>query len=197
MMLFEEFGSTTAPLPPIRGHPRIIGMIMMNTIREVYAWNSDVYLNELQWHLAIFHDIVISISALQETLERASLTCKVLWKIAIERDEVQRAEFFHSICHGFSGTGDEFVVVDESSKNEHMLTWRYGCAPIGQDATLMAPFVRSNCYSLIAAMSKTGYLAFRVVPGSLDLYEFFDFIVEEVVRTFSYSMAPLIFVVLI
>jgi len=61
---------------------------MMNTIREVYAHNSDVYLDELQWHLAIFHDIVISISALKETLERASLTCKVLRKITIERDEV-------------------------------------------------------------------------------------------------------------
>ena len=110
--LFEEFSSATAPPPPIQGRPRIIGMIVMNTIREIYAWNSTVYLNELQWHLAIFHDIAISISALQETLERAGLTQKVLWRIAIERDEVQRAEFLHNICHGFSGSGDEFVVVD-------------------------------------------------------------------------------------
>ena len=188
---FEEFGSTTTPPPPIRGRPRIIGMIAMNTIREVYARNSDVYLDELQWHLAIFHDIAISISALQETLERAGLTRKVLRKIAIERDEVRRAEFLHNIRHGFSGTGDEFVVVDESSKNEHTLTRRYGRAPIGQDATLTAPFVRGDRYSLVAAMSKTGYLAFRVVPGSLDSYEFFDFIVEEVVRTVLYSMTPL------
>jgi len=86
--LFEEFGSTTAPPPPIRGRLRIIGMVAMNTIREICARNSTVYLNELQWHLAIFHDIAISTLALQETLERAGLTRKVLHKIAIERDKV-------------------------------------------------------------------------------------------------------------
>ena len=122
--LFEEFSSTAAPPPPIRGRPRIIGLVAMNTIRELYARNSTVYLDKLQWHLAIFHDIAISTSALQETLERAGLTRKVLHKIAIERDEVRRAEFLHNIQHGFSGTGDEFVVVDESSKNEHTLTRR-------------------------------------------------------------------------
>ena len=195
--LFEEFGSATAPPPLIRGRPRIIGMVAMNTIREIYARNSTVYLDELQWHLAIFHDIAISTSALQETLERAGLTRKVLRKIATERDEVRRAEFLHNIQHGFSGTGDEFVVVDESSKNEHTLTRRYGRAPIGQDAILTAPFVRGDRYSLVAAMSKTGYLASRVVPGSLDSYEFFDFIVEEVVSAFRRRMAGLIFVILV
>ena len=195
--LFEEFGSATAPPPPIRGRPRIIGMIAMNTIREIYARNSTVYLDELQWHLAIFHDIAISISALQETLERAGLTRKVLRKIAIERDEVRRAEFLHNIRHGFSGSGDEFVVVDESSKNEHTLTRRYGRAPIGQDAILTAPFVRGDRYSLVAAMSKTGYLAYRVVPGSLDSYEFFDFIVEEVVSAFWYLIAGLTIAILV
>jgi transposase len=195
--LFEEFGSATAPPPLIRGRPRIIGMVAMNTIREIYARNSTVYLDELQWHLAIFHDIAISTSALQETLERAGLTRKVLRKIATERDEVRRAEFLHNIQHGFSGTGDEFVVVDESSKNEHTLTRRYGRAPIGQDAILTAPFVRGDRYSLVAAMSKTGYLASRVVPGSLDSYEFFDFIVEEVVSAFRRRMASLIFVILV
>jgi hypothetical protein len=117
-------------------------MVAMNTIREMYAQNSDIYLDELQMASCIFHDITISIYikilALQETLERAGLKQKVLHKIAIERDDVRRAEFLHNIQHGFSGTGDEFVV-------------------------------------------KTGYLASRVVTGSLYSHEFFDFIVEEVV----------------
>ena len=76
------------------------------------------------------------------------------------------------------------MVVDKSSKNEHTLTRCYGHAPIGQDTTLMIPFVHGDHYSPIAAMSKTSYLTHCVVPGSLDSYESFDFIVEEVVRTF-------------
>ena len=145
----------------------------------------------------IFHDIAISTSALQETLERAGLTWKVLHKIAIERDEVQRAEFLHNIQHGFSGTGDEFVVVNESSKNEHTLTCHYGCAPIGKDTILTAPFVCGDRYSLVAAMSKNGYPASRIVPGSLDSYESFDFIVEEVVSAFFHSTVSLILVILV
>ncbi|KDR71135.1 hypothetical protein GALMADRAFT_1346228 [Galerina marginata CBS 339.88] len=97
--IFDEFGSVTPPPSPMRGRPRIIGMAAMTTIKEIYARNSDAYLDELQWHLAIHHDIVISISALQETLVRAGLTRKVLHKIASERDEARRAEFMHSfIC---------------------------------------------------------------------------------------------------
>ena len=55
-----------------------------------------------------------------------------------------------------------------------MLTHCYGHASIGQDAILTAPFVHGDRYSLIAAMSNTGYLMSLVVPGSLDSYEFFD-----------------------
>ena len=164
-VLFEEFGLTTAPPPPIWERLRIIGLVAMNTIRKLYAWNSTVYLDELQWHLAIFHDIAISTLALQETLERAGLTWKVLHKIAILRDEIQRAKFLHNIQHGFSGSGDKFVVVDESSKNEHTLTCCYGRAPIGQDTIHTAPFVCGDHYSLVAAMSKTGYLVFHIAPG--------------------------------
>jgi len=35
--LFNEFGSTTAPPPPIQGRPRIIVLVAMNTIKEIYA----------------------------------------------------------------------------------------------------------------------------------------------------------------
>ena len=69
------------------GRPRLIGMAAMNAVKDIYARNSDAYLDELQWHLAIHHDIAISISALQETLIRAGLTWKVLHKIASECDK--------------------------------------------------------------------------------------------------------------
>lgn len=188
--IFDDFGSVTPPPSPMRGRPRLIGMVAMNAIKDIYARNSDAYLDELQWHLAIHHDLVISVSALQETLVRAGLTRKVLHKIASERDEARQAEFMHSIQHNFSGTGDEFVIVDESSKNEHSYACRYGRAPIGQDAILTTPFIQGERYSLVTAMSKAGYLAAHVVPGSLDAYEFFDFIVEDVACPHSLDLMP-------
>jgi len=139
--IFDNFGSVTPPPSLMCRRPRLIGMAALNAIKDIYAQNSDAYLDELQWHLAIHHNIAISISALQETLIRAGLTWKVLHKIASKRDKVHRAEFMHCIQHNFSGTGNEFVIVDESSKNKHSYVCHYGHAPIGQDAILMTPFI--------------------------------------------------------
>jgi len=139
--IFNDFGSVTPPPSPMQGRPRIIGMAAMTVIKEIYTRNSNAYLDELQWHIAIHHDIAISISALQETLVRAGLTRKVLHKIASECDEARRAKFMHCIWHNFSGTGNEFVVLDESSKNEHSYACCYGHVPIRQDAILTTPFV--------------------------------------------------------
>ena len=180
--ILDEFGSVVQPHSPLQGRPRLIGLAAMTAIREIYTRHPDTYLDELQWHLAIHHDLAISKSALQDNLQQAGLTRKILHKIAVERDEEARAEFLNTIRHGFSGTGNEFVVVDESSKNEHSLARRYGRSPAGMDAFYTAPFIRGQRYSLAAAMSKKGYLAAHIIPGSLDSFAFFDFIVEDVVR---------------
>jgi uncharacterized membrane protein len=83
----------------------------------------------------------------------------------------------------FSGTAMEFVAVDESSKDEHSLARGFGCSPIGQQAQLPDPFIRGERYSLVAAMSTQGYIATRIVPGSINAFEFFEFVVEDVVST--------------
>jgi len=178
MWIFKEFGTATQPPSPLRGCPCIITLAVLTTVKELYERHSDTYLDELQWFLAIHHDIVILISALQENLDKAGLTRKMLHKIAHERDEERRAEFLHCIQNDFSGTGGEFVAIDESSKNEHDVARRYG-----RPADLIDPFIHGEHYSLVAALSKTGYLATRVVPGSLNSFSF-DFIVEDVVSYF-------------
>ena len=55
----------------------------------------------------------------------------------------------------------------------------------GQDAHIVAPFICGQRYSMIAAMSKEGYLAAHIMPGSVDSFGFFDFIVEDVVSSCS------------
>ena len=116
-------------------------MAAMTAIKEIYTQNSNTYLDELQWHLAIPHNISISISALQESLVMAGLTQKVLLKVASECDDAHQAKFMHCIWKNFSGTGDEFVVVGESCKSEHSYVCYYGHMPVRQDAILTAPFI--------------------------------------------------------
>ncbi|KAE9389684.1 hypothetical protein BT96DRAFT_959974 [Gymnopus androsaceus JB14] len=84
--ILEEFGDVNQPPSGLHGQPRLIGMLAMQACCEVYARNPENYLDELQWFLAVEHDIAISIPSLQSNLEKAGLTCKLLHKIAIERD---------------------------------------------------------------------------------------------------------------
>jgi len=182
-----KFDCATRPRSLLQGRPRIIGLAAMNAIKEIYSEHPDTYLDELQWFLAIQYDIRISIAALQVNLMKAGLTRKVLHKIACERDEARRAVFRQVIQHQFSGTGREFVVVDESSKNEHTLARHYGRSFVGQPATISGPFICGQRYSLAAAMTTDGYLAAHVRPGSFDSFAFFDFIVEDVVRYLKYT----------
>ena len=182
LKLFEDAGTANKPMSPLRGCPRIIGLAAFTACKELFAHSPDTYLDELQWFLAIEHDIAISTQALQDNLKKAGLTRKLLHKIAHEQDEQHCQDYWTALQTQFSGTGDEFVTVDESSKNEHTLQCHYGRSLRSTTAVIEGPFVRGQRYSLVAAMSKQGYIASRVVEGSFDSFEFFDFIVEDVVR---------------
>ena len=95
--ILDTFGSVERPGGPLCGRPRLIGLLALTVIRDIYTRHPNLYLDELQWFLAIHHDLAISIQALQENLEKAGLTRKVLHRIAIERDEAQRQEFIESL----------------------------------------------------------------------------------------------------
>jgi hypothetical protein len=111
---------------------------------------------------------------------------KLLHKIASEHNEEQRVAFLHSIQNDFSGMGNKFVIVNESSKNEHDVACWYGHAPRGHTADFSDPFVHGQWYSLVTAMSKCGYIATHIIPGLLDSFAFFDFIVEDVVSVMAF-----------
>ena len=51
----------------------------------------------------------------------------------------------------------------------------------GEQAILRDVFVWGDRYSLVAAIMVGGYIASTVVPGSLDSFNFYNFIAEDVV----------------
>lgn len=158
----------------------------MTAIRQLYERHPDTYLDELQWYLMIHHDTAISISTLQQNLDKSGLTRKMLHKITIEQDEQLWAKFWvtiHDLEH-FLGTGMEFVTVDESSKDEWTFAHWYGHAPIGHTADILDVFVWGQHYSLIVALSMEGYLAMHITEGSFDTQSFFSFIVDDLVSLF-------------
>jgi hypothetical protein len=51
----------------------------------------------------------------------------------------------------------------------------------GEQAILRDVFVRGDRYSFVAAITVGGYIASAVIPGSLDSFDFYNFIAEDVV----------------
>lgn len=139
--IFEETQSVNRPPSAPMGRPRAIIRAVMTAIVEVYNNEADAYLNELVWWLAVHHDLPISQSALQKNLVSVGLTRKLLHKIAQERDEEVRAEFRAVIHEHSNGRGEEFIFIDEVSKNDHDTTRRYGRAFSGERADFVDNFV--------------------------------------------------------
>jgi hypothetical protein len=74
----------------------------------------------------------------------------------------------------------QFVFVDYTSNEKRVFYRHYGPEAPGN-------LGNGTRYNMIAALSLDGYEAFRVVPNSVDGYELFDFVVEELVRKFISS----------
>ncbi|KAL5534821.1 hypothetical protein ACEPAG_1285 [Sanghuangporus baumii] len=138
----------------------------------------ELYLDEIQEWLIIAHDIGISRSALDEHLRDAGISHKLLHKAAAERDEVARAQFRQYAQDNW--VANQLVFVDETSKDDRTIYRHYGRSILGKAAEFSAPFVRGQCYSMIAALTVDGYMNTRVVEGSVDGDEFQDFIANDV-----------------
>lgn len=124
--IVEEHGNVNRPPSPLVGRTRKITRAVLGAIEQLYSEDTDLFLDEVCMWLAVEHEIEISTSRLSRNLNDAGLTRKVLQKLALERDEARREEFKQMLRTDFVGDGSEFVVVDETSKNDRTYARRFG-----------------------------------------------------------------------
>jgi hypothetical protein len=91
--IFNTFGMVNKPPSLLKGQTIIITRAILTAVHQLYETTSDLYLDELIWWLALYHDIVISHSGLQQNLQQAGLTQKLLRKLALERDAALRLKW--------------------------------------------------------------------------------------------------------
>lgn len=166
-----------------RGRRRLLTQDVIEDIRELLLETPDLYLDEIAEWLLLYHAIPISTAALHNNLRDLGLTRKLMQRTAAERDHELRATWMHDVLATY--TADQFVVLDESSKDGRTLFRRYGRAIAGSRASAAAPLERGTRYSILPALTVDGYIAARAVEGSIDGLEFFDFVVEDVVSSSS------------
>lgn len=145
---------------------------------------SSIYLEEIMDWLAIEHDVMMSRSALDENIRDAGYTHKLLRRRPVERNEVDR-EAFRDMQRDHL-TAAMCVCVDESSKDDRTIYRHYGRAASGDRAAIDVNFVRGQRWSILPAMSIDGYMAVRIIAGSVDGLEFLEFIINDVVRAAAF-----------
>ena len=188
--IYKEHGNVIRPPSPLIGCTQIISRAVLRTIHALHELKPDLYLDELCMFLAVEHNLIVSKSTLSCNLAQAGFTYKILYKIAVKHNEWLRDECKESLRDRtkFQGDGSEFVCVGETSKNKRAYAQLHGWSFSGQPATLSDVFVWGDRYLLVAAITIEGYIVTRVVPSSLDSFEFYNFIAEDVV-----SFTPLLY----
>ena len=178
----DLYGSVIPPRAPLQGCPSALNAEQRNDLFNVLDQAPEMFLDEIQDWMALHRDTAISITSLHQVIQDAGLSLKMLHKAASERDEVAQEEFRTYVREHL--VAEQVITVDESSKDDRTIFRHFGRALRGHRASIDADFVRGDRYSIVAAMSVDGYVGTRVVPGSVDGDDFFEFIVEDVVSKF-------------
>jgi transposase len=120
---FETSGRVDPP-SELRGRPHLLSSDVIQSLVELLPDAPFVYLDEIQEWLALYHDSVISKTALHDNLQDLGFTRKVMHRITAERDEEARQQWLQHVISTY--TADQMVVLDESSKDGWTLIWKYG-----------------------------------------------------------------------
>lgn len=174
---FEQYGDAN-PLIFWPGRPRILPPEIIGEITDRIAQYPDEYLDEMQEWLALYHDVEISKSALSANLLEMDQSWKRMRRIARNRNDQERAEWFHQFLCEFHPL--HLVFLDETSKDGRTLVRKYGRGPRGETPETIEPLERGRRYSILPAMDINGYFALRVKEGSFNGEDFLTFVVQEV-----------------
>jgi len=175
---YNAFGSVK-PTTVITGRPRALNPTAIEGLYDLLAESPELYLNEIAEYLTLYHDLPISITALHGNLTELGLTWKIMQRAALERDDALRAAWLEDTLLRY--TADEMVFLDESSKDGHTIFRKYGRSPRGERSVIQGVQDRGTRYSILPAITLDGYIAVRVVEGSVDGAEFFDFVLNDLV----------------
>lgn len=181
-----EHGDVKPPKNPLQGRPRTFTNLQLYEILAMVDGSPDAFLDEIQEYIAIQHDLCLSKSQLHQLIRDCGITYKLLRRAAVERDPIVRQHFMD-----FAGNNlyaDMIVALDESSKDDQTIYRHYGRSSSGSRAQIPVNFVRGDRWSIVAALTVSdGYIACRVVPGSVDTVEFNNFVLNDVVSCVSVS----------
>ena len=175
----ELFGEVIPPYKQ-RGRPHILPARARGDVCNLINTSPELCLDEIHDWITVAYDLELSYMTVHRLVRDIGMTHKALQIAAAERDEEARTAWKVAIRENL--IAQQCITIDESSKDDRTIYRHYGRAIRGQRAVSSQPFVRGDRWSILAAMNVDGYIGVRIVPDSVDSDEFFEFIIEDVVR---------------
>jgi len=142
-------------------------------LKKTIVRTPDIYIDEIQSKLWEKRRLRVSISTIWQAIGRCGFTRKKLSAAAMERNEMKRSHFLFDI-----GEFDpkQLVFVDKSACNKRTTHRGYGWAIKGERCKKLQCFVRGKRYSILPALSLSGFLHVKVREGSFTTSSFEEFI---------------------
>jgi transposase len=175
LKLWHETGDVVSARSRLRGRHRLLNYDDVSYLLLLVENNPDYFLDELLHLLETNRFISVHYTSIHRALERAGVSRKKLRKIAIERNELRRANFVHSMSQY---TPHQLGFLDETSKDERTLVRGFGRAKRGRRAAKKGVFVRTSTEALLTL---DGIVACKVVEGSITKELFLEWVEYNVV----------------
>lgn len=186
LKLWRETGDVVSLQMGQPGRKRLLIREDLDYLLTLIRDNPDYFLDELLKLMETNRFISIHYTTIHRELERLNVSRKKLRKIALERDELRRADF---VARMAQYDPDELGFLDEMSRDARSISRRYGRSRKDQRAMKKQPFVRGRRTSTTSFLTLEGITASTVVEGSMTKELFHTFLEEIVVsfRDFYYS----------
>ena len=176
--LWQDTGDVVRHSTTLRGCKRLLDREDVDYLLSLVCDNPGYFLDELLHLLETNQFISVHYITIHRELECAGISHKKLKCIGLEKDEERRAAFVERMAQYRL---ERLGFLDETSKDERTLSWRYGRSKKGRRATQKQVFVRGIWVSTEALLSLDGMVAGTVVQGLMTKMMFYDYLALNVV----------------
>lgn len=157
----------------VQGRPRAIHLAAQNAIREFLEDFPQARRDEACDLLRDEFDIDVHPTTIGRLLNKLRITHKRVSRINIRRDEDLVAAFLANMTRF---TAEQLVALDESAANERTSDRKFGWSPRGTPCRVRTPMRRSTRWSILPALTTSGWLDWEVFHGSFNSERFMAFI---------------------
>jgi hypothetical protein len=114
-------------------------------------------------------------------------SCKGAFACALERDDLLRSAFMNRIADEVMNP-NMLVFVDEAAQNKRSSAWMKGWSLVGKRCMQRTCFGCRQRFSILPILTLDGIITYDIVPGSVTLEWFLQFLHELMVHTFFFFL---------